>query len=330
MGIDTDNDDIIDFFEAEVLSASDYYPFGSPMYGRSFNSSEYRYGFNGQEKENELWGEGNASFFKHRISDNRLGRFFSVDPLAAKYPSLSAYSFVANSPIMNLEVDGGWWFSKSANNQSYVNHDNGRRIPIRGASEYAYTMSNVKAVSIKQDSYASYIPIIGNILNASALIQKYEDPTMQIDKGDIASIALGGYFKGTRKVVKAAGGLYGTTKIALDISEVSVKTLAQIATSPDLKESWVELAVMQSFANMKSENGNEIGFMRGDDQSTWQTTFHFSESFISELEENFGKEFDNLKDKSGFKREDYINSKVENHLKGMFENKKSEIMKQLE
>jgi len=29
----------------------DYYPFGMPMPGRSFNSSEYRYGFNGFETD---------------------------------------------------------------------------------------------------------------------------------------------------------------------------------------------------------------------------------------------------------------------------------------
>src|SRR5690554_5185565 len=97
MGIDTDNDDVIDFFEAEVLSASDYYPFGMPS--RTFTGNGYRFGFQGQETENELWGEGNASFFKYRISDNRLGRFFAVDPLAAKYPYNSTYAFSENVVI---------------------------------------------------------------------------------------------------------------------------------------------------------------------------------------------------------------------------------------
>lgn len=84
----------------------DYYPFGSPMYGRSFNSNSYKFGFQGQEAENELYGEGNASFYKYRISDNRLGRFFSVDPLAPKYPHNSPYAFSENRVIDAIELEG--------------------------------------------------------------------------------------------------------------------------------------------------------------------------------------------------------------------------------
>lgn len=36
----------------------------------------------------------------------REGRFLSLDPLAAKYPSISPYAFVANSPIQALDPDG--------------------------------------------------------------------------------------------------------------------------------------------------------------------------------------------------------------------------------
>ena len=48
------------------------------------NQMIIKFGFQGQEKEKELFG-GEASFFKYRISDNRIGRFFAVDPLAATY-----------------------------------------------------------------------------------------------------------------------------------------------------------------------------------------------------------------------------------------------------
>jgi hypothetical protein len=36
---------------ATVASASDYYPFGLQMDGRTFSSADYRYGFNGKEKD---------------------------------------------------------------------------------------------------------------------------------------------------------------------------------------------------------------------------------------------------------------------------------------
>jgi hypothetical protein len=39
---------------ATVASASDYYPFGLQMDGRTFSSADYRYGFNGKEKDELL------------------------------------------------------------------------------------------------------------------------------------------------------------------------------------------------------------------------------------------------------------------------------------
>jgi hypothetical protein len=38
---------------ADITSASDYYPFGSPLDGRTFSSDKYRFGFNGQEKDGD-------------------------------------------------------------------------------------------------------------------------------------------------------------------------------------------------------------------------------------------------------------------------------------
>ncbi|MEE3485611.1 MAG: hypothetical protein VZQ98_14980 [Bacteroidales bacterium] len=87
-----------------VVSLSDYYPFGMTMPGRSYDAG-YRYGFQGQDRERELWG-GEASFFKYRISDNRLGRFFSVDPLSSKFPWNSSYAFSENRLIDGVEMEG--------------------------------------------------------------------------------------------------------------------------------------------------------------------------------------------------------------------------------
>ena len=92
---------------ANVLMAQDYYPFGMVMPGRSFQGSDnYRYGFQGQEKDDEIKGEGNSLDFGARIHDPRLGRFLSVDPDAVKYPFMSPYCFAANSPIRMIDLDG--------------------------------------------------------------------------------------------------------------------------------------------------------------------------------------------------------------------------------
>lgn len=114
------------------------------------------------------------------------------------------------------------------------------------------------------------------------------------------------------------------------VAEVFTSLVTNIATSPDLKESWVELAVMKHFESQKSEGGNKIGQLYGNDEGSYTTVFRFNQGYISELEGEFGKEFDNLKNKPGLKREDYINTKVEGYLKEMFEDKKSEIMEELD
>jgi RHS repeat-associated protein len=66
----------------------------------------YRYGFNGQEKDNEIKGAGNIVNFKFRMEDTRLGRFFEVDPFTNSYPELTPYQFANNTPIQALKLEG--------------------------------------------------------------------------------------------------------------------------------------------------------------------------------------------------------------------------------
>jgi RHS repeat-associated protein len=83
-----------------------YYPFGSSMVSFSNTEFYYSYGFNGMEKDNELKGEGNSYTTEFRQLDTRLGRWFSVDPLAKLMPYESSYVFVGNSPMIHIDPDG--------------------------------------------------------------------------------------------------------------------------------------------------------------------------------------------------------------------------------
>jgi RHS repeat-associated protein len=73
---------------------------------RHGSSSAYRYGFQGQEKDDELKGEGNSLNYTFRMHDPRVGRFFAVDPLTGKYPYYSPYSFSGNKVIQFGELEG--------------------------------------------------------------------------------------------------------------------------------------------------------------------------------------------------------------------------------
>ena len=66
----------------------------------------YRYFFNGQEADNEVLGEGVLHAFEYRMHDTRVGRFWSVDPLAGKFPWNSVYAFAENMPIWARELEG--------------------------------------------------------------------------------------------------------------------------------------------------------------------------------------------------------------------------------
>jgi len=66
----------------------------------------YRFGFNGQQKDNEYAGIGNSLEFKYRGFDPRIGRFRSVDPLVATYPWNSPYAFAENKPISGRDLKG--------------------------------------------------------------------------------------------------------------------------------------------------------------------------------------------------------------------------------
>jgi RHS repeat-associated protein len=73
---------------------------------RHGNSGEYRYGFNGMEKDDELKGEGNSMNYTFRMHDPRVGRFFSSDPLIKDYPMLTPYQFASNTPISADDLEG--------------------------------------------------------------------------------------------------------------------------------------------------------------------------------------------------------------------------------
>ncbi len=104
--VDSDADSDIDYYDADVVSANDYYPFGMMMPGRKYNSGKYRYGFNGKENDNEVKGEGNSIDFGARVYDPRVGRFLSLDPFSQVFPGNSPYCYSANNPLLFIENNG--------------------------------------------------------------------------------------------------------------------------------------------------------------------------------------------------------------------------------
>ena len=102
------------------------------MPNRQYIGTNYRYGFSGKGKDDEVKGGGNSIDFGARVYDSRLGRFFSVDPWTQKYPWNTAYSYADNKVIDHIDIDGkgtgsfmrpitmSWEIRASAMAQKYV------------------------------------------------------------------------------------------------------------------------------------------------------------------------------------------------------------------
>jgi hypothetical protein len=77
-------------------------PFGSGMSTRAIGN--YRYGFNTQEKDDEIAGKGNSYTAEFWQYDGRLGRRFNVDPV--DQITLSNYSVLKNNPLLMIDIKG--------------------------------------------------------------------------------------------------------------------------------------------------------------------------------------------------------------------------------
>ncbi|MCF6352377.1 MAG: hypothetical protein L3J06_05140 [Cyclobacteriaceae bacterium] len=69
------------------------------------SEANYRYGFNGKERDPNLGG-GTHYDYGFRIYNPRIAKFLSTDPLAQEYPWYTPYQFAGNRPIAATDVDG--------------------------------------------------------------------------------------------------------------------------------------------------------------------------------------------------------------------------------
>ena len=81
--------------------------YSSETIGFSGYTEAYRYGFQGQERDDEVKNlKGTSYDFGARMYDPRVGRFLSLDRKIMEYPFQSAYCFAGNSPILFLDING--------------------------------------------------------------------------------------------------------------------------------------------------------------------------------------------------------------------------------
>ena len=64
----------------------------------------YRFGFNGQEKDDEVSGAGNSYTAQFWQYDSRLGRRWNLDPIVKHF--FSSYQTFSNNPIIFIDPNG--------------------------------------------------------------------------------------------------------------------------------------------------------------------------------------------------------------------------------
>ena len=131
-----------------VLKKNDYYPFGQRHANSSYVvTASNRFKFNG--KEGQTVGALRLLDYGARMYDEYMEKWFTIDPLAEKYYSISPYTYCTNNPI------------------NYFGPDGKRGIPVRPPvrrgyknggrpNPYAFYPRGVKSQSYMQTTNLSY------------------------------------------------------------------------------------------------------------------------------------------------------------------------------
>ena len=137
----------------------------------------YRYFFNGPESDAEAYGSGSLHAFEYRMHDTRIGRFWSVDPLAGMFPWNSTYAFAENSPIGFLELEGleKVQFGNSIVNFSGMNKDQ-VKATLKKYRDYHHGKLSVKEILTTDNDKEFWM--VGDITNVymrstGTVVRKY-------------------------------------------------------------------------------------------------------------------------------------------------------------
>ncbi|HRG29551.1 MAG TPA: RHS repeat-associated core domain-containing protein [Chitinophagales bacterium] len=218
------------------------------LVGRKFDVN-YRYGFNGKEHDTNPYGQGNIYDYGFRIYNPRLGKFLSVDPLAATYPWYSTYHFASNNPIFFIDIDGleggASQPGSTVNTGTYlVLDEQGEQVPLNLAVvEIRPAPENNKPNWLKDLNIHNVLDVLGAI-----------DPTGVIDVAHgLIYLAKKDYVNASISFISAApgGDVVKTLRLADDSKVIAniIKTADAASSSkramddlPKFEREMIELA----------------------------------------------------------------------------------------
>jgi RHS repeat-associated protein len=184
--------DFVSLFLPDVLAYNDYYPFGMLVPNRHESTDSYRYGFQGQEKDDEIKGDkGNSLNYTFRMHDPRAGRFLSLDPLAPQYPHNSPYAFSENRVIDGVELEGKEYLSAEEAmvtvryGRAFMKIENfstASRNDFKRMSSPFYYTSQVHATQLTDELYSLDLKEVGkyNVSKMDTSIRPQMDPIQDL------------------------------------------------------------------------------------------------------------------------------------------------------
>ena len=167
----------------------------------------YTFGFQGQEQDDEIKGQGNSINYKYRIHDPRLGRFLSVDPLFKTYPWNSTYAFSENRVIDGIELEGLEFLSVKDGSESNVKDDSQISNPnfikpndetFNAANEISFEF-NKMGKGGEQTYMEYYLGVSAQDYTFARIKNKYHS-IAHIEVFDKDNVSLG-YFSSTNKTL---------------------------------------------------------------------------------------------------------------------------------
>jgi RHS repeat-associated protein len=264
----------------------------------SVDSDAYRYGFQGQERDDEVKGEGNSYTTFFRKFDSRLGRTFSLDPVMRS--EMSMYGMMSNNPIVKIDPLG---------DDDYFSI----RGAYFGSDDKKSKLIKIVCEGEEISFYNSIILGVESISNNSNLLTDYNFNTFE-NQNMLLTIA--NYYSGKLNVhevnsVKENIKLNGKRK-----SIMTTRNKKEIFISLDNKGN-ISPAIGH-IGNMKSTIVHEDGHIRDKDE---RTDLDHTERYLEQIDhETFDEISQDYKETLFSHSTDYLNKYLRNNELNSFDN----------
>ena len=115
-------------------------------------SNAYRYGFQGQERDDEVKGLANHMSFKNYGYDPRIGRRWQVDPEIKRGPQFSPFIFTFDNPTNFVDENGKW---------AYWSH---YKMTKKALIKAGFSKATAKEIAYYASTYADDPKLVPQIL----------------------------------------------------------------------------------------------------------------------------------------------------------------------